>query len=119
MSRPESFLRRWSRLKLQSELPVPVSQPAAEVSDSDAELSAVLAPDVERGVRQAALRKLFMSERYCVMDGLDVYVDDYSKLEVLSAEAVGKLVHAAALLSTNELEQDTVTDPSDTPELPK
>ena len=32
-------------------------------------------------VRRAALKKLFSDPRFNVMDGLDVYIDDYSKTE--------------------------------------
>ncbi|WP_331506874.1 DUF3306 domain-containing protein [Novimethylophilus sp.] len=119
VSHPKSFLRRWSRLKIQSASPVAAPQPAAEAHGTDADVSALLRPEVERGVRQAALRKFFMSDRYRVMDGLDVYVDDYSSLELLPAALLGRLVHATALLSAGELEQETSTIPKTSPELQK
>lgn len=119
MSHPESFLRRWSRLNIQSALPVAAPQSAAEAHGPDTDLSALLRPEVERDVRQAALRKFFMSDRYRVMDGLDVYVDDYSSAELLPAELLGRLVHATALLSAGEPEQETSTTPTSAPELQK
>lgn len=106
MSRAESFLRRWSRLKTQSATPATVPQPGSPGSDAD--LSAFLHPEVERDERQTALRKLFMTDHYRVMDGLDVYVDDYSKPELLSAELLDKLDHARDLLQRDEPEQEAV-----------
>ena len=37
-------------------------------------------------VRRAALKKLFSDPRFNVMDGLDVYIDDYSKTEPIPPE---------------------------------
>lgn len=119
MSHPESFLRRWSRLKIQSASPVAAPQPAAEAHGTDADLSTLLRPEVERDVRQAALRKFFMSDRYRVMDGLDVYVDDYSSPELLPAELLGRLVHATALLRAEGPEQETSIPPMPAPGLQK
>lgn len=38
-----------------------------------------VAGDVDPGVRNAAMRKLFSDPHYNVMDGLDTYIDDYGK----------------------------------------
>jgi len=40
------------------------------------------------------LRKLFNDPRFNVMDGLDVYIDDYSKFEPIPDDLIGKLRHA-------------------------
>ena len=38
-----------------------------------------LRPEVDETLRRAALKKLFADPHFNVMDGLDVYIDDYSK----------------------------------------
>ncbi len=46
------------------------------------------------GLQHKALRKLFTDPRFNVMDGLDVYIDDYSKPDPISAEMVAGLAQA-------------------------
>uniref|UniRef100_B1XTZ3 Uncharacterized protein n=1 Tax=Polynucleobacter necessarius subsp. necessarius (strain STIR1) TaxID=452638 RepID=B1XTZ3_POLNS len=36
-------------------------------------------PDVDPTVQQAALKEMFTDPHFNVMDGLDIYIDDYSK----------------------------------------
>ena len=45
----------------------------------DSDYRAFFHPKVGEDVRRAALKKLFADPRFNVMDGLDVYIDDYSK----------------------------------------
>jgi len=40
-------------------------------------------PDVDKDVKRQALKTLFQDPRFNVMDGLDVYIDDYSKPDPL------------------------------------
>src|SRR5690349_2198154 len=54
------------------------SLPPIESLTSDSDFSVFLGPKVDPGVRLAALKKLFSDPRFNVMDGLDVYIDDYS-----------------------------------------
>jgi len=42
-----------------------------------------VARDVDPDVKKAAMKKLFADPRFNVMDGLDVYIDDYSKPDPL------------------------------------
>ena len=107
----EDFLSRWSRRKLaaKAETPPPpaalpeppkaVAPPpvpeAAKVETAPAALPAVesltpesdfapfMRPDVDGAVRRQALKTLFGDPRFNVMDGLDVYIDDYSKPDPL------------------------------------
>src|SRR3974390_2637024 len=48
---------------------------------------AFFSPEVDESLKRAALKKLFADPHFNVMDGLDVYVDDYSKPVALSAAA--------------------------------
>ncbi len=48
-------------------------------------------------MKNAALKKLFGDPRFNVMDGLDVYIDDYSKPDPLPASMVRQMAQAAFL----------------------
>jgi len=52
-----------------------------------------VAPDV----KNAALKKLFSDPRYNVMDGMDVYIDDYSKPDPIPYAMLRKLASAKFL----------------------
>lgn len=104
MNQIASFLRRWSRLKLQSSAP-PALQ-GAEAAGLESEFGAFLNPEVGRDVRQAALRRLFMTDHYRTMDGLDVYVSDYSKPELLASQMLDKLDHARGLIGRDDPEPE-------------
>lgn len=51
----------------------------------DSDYSAFLAPDVDSSLRRAALRKLFRSPKFNVLDGLDDYCEDFSTFAPLAA----------------------------------
>jgi hypothetical protein len=114
------FLGRWSRLKQAaaesaSADPVPVVVSAADApapnSEPDAPLPAVdsldfdsdfrgfLGDKVDEGVKRAALKKLFHTGHFNTMDGLDVYIEDFSVFEPLPASMVAQLAHARETLS--------------------
>lgn len=38
-----------------------------------------VAPGIDNGVKQAAMKKLFADPHFNIMDGLDTYIDDYSQ----------------------------------------
>jgi len=105
MGESSSFLRRWSRLKHQTAEPsipapslVPVL-PGVDALDFNADFSAFMQPGVDGETRRNALRKLFMTDHYRAMDGLDVYVEDYSRPVELPAELLVTLDHAQAMLA--------------------
>ncbi|MFO1283188.1 MAG: DUF3306 domain-containing protein [Burkholderiales bacterium] len=64
----------------------------------DADFSAFLQPKVDESVKRAALKKLFSDPRFNVMDGLDVYIDDYSKPDPLPPGMLERLVSARIAL---------------------
>lgn len=66
----------------------------------ESDFSAFMQPDVDATTRQTALKKLFMTEHYRNMDMLDVYVDDYSKPELLPAGMLAALDHAVDVLKS-------------------
>jgi hypothetical protein len=114
----EGFLGRWSRRKLEARESAPADlQPAALPSQADEALPELppveeltidsdfrgfLHPKVDENVRRAALRKLFSDPHFNVMDGLDVYIDDYSKTEPIPATMLAGLRQAQRILSWAE-----------------
>jgi hypothetical protein len=116
---PENFLTRWSRVKTEARdgsATRPATAPAEAVPDkarSDApppelppvekltlesDFSGFFHPKVDEDMRRAALKKLFSDPHFNVMDGLDVYIDDYSKTEPIPAAMLASLKQAQRIL---------------------
>jgi hypothetical protein len=75
--------------------PPTLADVAALTRESD--YSRFVAPDVDSEVKNAALKSLFGDPHFNVMDGLDVYIDDYSKPDPLPLSSVRKMAQAAFL----------------------
>ncbi len=100
----DSFLGRWSKRKLavrrgetpaepaRAEAAPPAPPPPAAAPSAPPELPPVdslkglasdyqdfLRPDVDPATKSAALRKLFGDPHFNRMDGLDIYIDDYTR----------------------------------------
>jgi hypothetical protein len=71
--------------------------PAVESLTFDSDFAPFMAKGVDPAVRQAALRKLLHDPRFNVMDGLDVYIDDYTRPSPIAPGVVRKLAHARYL----------------------
>jgi len=63
----------------------------------DADFSRFVAADVDPGVKNAALKKLFTDPHYNVMDGLDTYIADYNQPDPLPASMLRKMVQSKFL----------------------
>ncbi len=95
--------------------PVAVPAPAAPVAEQppeptpaltlddvarltpESDYSAFVAKSVSPDVRNAAVKKLFTDPHYNIMDGLDIYIDDYSQPSPLSVADMAKMVGAQFL----------------------
>jgi len=120
MSGDEGFLRRWSRLKSAPaeeraeplaeraepsparedgaiEPPAPTPPPPIESLTPDSDFTPFMQADVDPALRRGALKKLFEDARFNVMDGLDVYIDDYSKPDPLPEGWLEKMTQVARL----------------------
>lgn len=116
----EVFLERWSRRKAraragldEAEQRLPVEppplpdRPASATRDADAEAvlpdldsldadsdySAFMAAGIDESLRRAALRKLFRSAKFNVIDGLDDYCRDYTQWEKLGGVVTADMRH--------------------------
>ncbi|TAK43874.1 MAG: DUF3306 domain-containing protein [Betaproteobacteria bacterium] len=109
----EGFIARWSRRKLASSVEAVSSQaaPAAPVVEAvapplpaldsltfESDFEAFMRARIDESVRRAALKKLFADPRFNVMDGLDVYIDDYAEGEPIPPELLARLEHAKSTL---------------------
>ncbi len=57
--------------------------PPVESLTPESDFTPFMRPDVDKDVKRQALKTLFQDPRFNVMDGLDVYIDDYSKPDPL------------------------------------
>jgi hypothetical protein len=133
----KTFLSRWSRLKrdaqeaepnaaapldanqgavaplqqqqkdAHAESEVPQLPPVDELT-LDSDFRGFLHPKVDEDVRRAALKKLFSDPHFNVMDGLDTYIDDYSKPDPLPLEMLAQMKSAQQIFrwAKNELDED-------------
>lgn len=113
---PQDFLRRWSRRKLDAATEAPAAAkpvatepapplPAADSLTFESDFKAFMHAKVEEGVKRAALKKLFSDPRFNIMDGLDVYIDDYSQDDPIPQAMMASLEHAKATLFGREDEK--------------
>jgi len=77
--------------------PLPTLEDAARLTP-DADFSSFVARDVDKSVQRLALKKLFADPHFHVMDGLDMYMDDYNKPSPVSAAMLAALDHARSAL---------------------
>lgn len=105
----EEFLSRWSRLKREARESPDAPAPAKPAADDDtpapelppvdeltldSDFRGFFHPKVDEDLRRSALKKLFSEPHFNVMDGLDTYIDDYSKSDPLPAAMLAQLRHA-------------------------
>jgi hypothetical protein len=115
------FLDRWSRRKRAAlaaaarprapEPPAP-ALPALDSVTFESDFAAFMHAKVDETVRRAALRKLFAAPHFNVMDGLDIYIDDYSIEAPIAADAVALLEHARTTLLEPPPAEDEPAEPT-------
>lgn len=119
MDDKEAFLSRWSRRKLEAKEDAPAGapqagelsvaapsaqrppgaeQPVAKTAErGSAEYKEFFDPQVDEKLRRTALKKLFGDPHFNVMDGLDTYIDDYSKPDPIPEAMLRQLNQAKDL----------------------
>lgn len=71
--------------------------PPVESLTPESDFSPFMRAKVEESVKRRALKTLFQDPRFNVMDGLDVYIDDYSKADPLPEGWLEKMSQMARL----------------------
>lgn len=79
----------------------------------ESDFSAFVAKDVDPSVQQAAMKTLFSDPHFNVMDGLDIYIDDYSKPDPLPAGMLEKMVQSGMLGLFKSKLEDQLDLPAD------
>ena len=72
----------------------PLQLPSLDELGPDSDYQAFMDPGVDDETRRAALKMLFRDPAFNVTDGLDVYAEDYTKLEKLTPAMVAALRYA-------------------------
>ncbi|NSX12866.1 DUF3306 domain-containing protein [Cupriavidus taiwanensis] len=76
--------------------PPPTLADVAALRPGD-EIARFVARGVDESVKRAALKTLFADPHFNVMDGLDIYIDDYSKPDPIPPEILRQLRQAETL----------------------
>ena len=75
----------------------PPELPPVESLTRDADFSAFMKPEVPPQMKNAALKKLFSDPHFNVMDGLDTYIDDYTREDPIPEAMLRSLVQSRTL----------------------
>jgi Protein of unknown function (DUF3306) len=75
----------------------PEPLPPVESLTTESDFTPFMRDEVDPGLRRQALRTLFRDPRFNVMDGLDTYIDDYSKPDPIPPDWLEKLNQVAYL----------------------
>jgi hypothetical protein len=105
------------------ELVAPPAEPADAASEKppltladvvqltrDSDFSPFVAADVKIEVKNAALKKLFSDPHFNVMDGLDVYIDDYNTPNPLPSNLILQMAQAKFLGLVKDAAQELIAD---------
>lgn len=138
------FLSRWSRRKAEakssppepapaaaappvapatptthtSEVPAAPPLPPVESLTLDSDFAPFMRPGVDASLRRTALKTLLGDPRFNIMDGLDVYIDDYSKPDPLPEGWLEKL-NMVSRLGDYQPPKEPADDPGESPETPR
>ena len=85
------------------ELPLPTEADLLAVKQGG-DIKAFMVDKVSTELKNKAFKALFSRPEFNVMDGLDIYIDDYNKFTPLSKEDIGKMTLSKQLLSRPDLE---------------
>jgi hypothetical protein len=77
----------------------PAPLPPIESLGVESDFTPFLRAKVDEAVKRQALKKLFQDPRFNVVDGLDVYLDDYSLPDPISPEEVRALHHVRSFFA--------------------
>ena len=78
-------------------LPPPPTLADVAALTAESDYARFVAPGVDHGVKNAALKKLFTDPHFNIMDGLDTYIDDYGKPDPLPPGMLRQMAQSHAL----------------------
>ncbi|MEY3724234.1 MAG: hypothetical protein RLZZ365_169 [Pseudomonadota bacterium] len=77
--------------------PPPTIEDVEKMDVKSPDFSAFMRPDVDPAVQQAALKKMFSDPHFNVMDGLDIYIDDYTKSDPIPLDMLKRMQQSELL----------------------
>ena len=95
----------------QTKPPPPTLDDVEKIDVKSPDFSAFMRPDVDPLVQQAALKKMFSDPHFNVMDGLDIYIDDYTKSDPIPLDMLKRMQQSELLglfKSAEELYPDSI-----------
>jgi len=84
--------------------------PPIESLTQDSDFSAFMQPKVDEALKRAALKKLFTDPHFNVMDGLDIYVGDYTQADPMPEGMLEKLGKVYGMAKEAVADADAVPD---------
>ncbi|HUL57499.1 MAG TPA: DUF3306 domain-containing protein [Usitatibacter sp.] len=97
----------------------PIPLPPVESLTSESDFAPFMQPKVDADLKRLALKKLFADPRFNVMDGLDVYIDDYTRSVPIPEDWLEKMEqmrHLGAFAKEEEAEPAAQGEaPAETP----
>ena len=81
----------------QTKPPPPTLDDVEKIDVKSPDFSAFMRPDVDPLVQQAALKKMFSDPHFNVMDGLDIYIDDYTKSDPIPLDMLKRMQQSELL----------------------
>ena len=96
------------------EKPPALSLDDVKLLTKDSDFKPFMAQNVGADVRNAAMKKLFADPHFNVMDGLDTYIDDYSKSDPIP-EAMLRAMTSSKFLKLFDDEEDKDKSAGETP----
>jgi hypothetical protein len=78
--------------------PLPTLEDVARL-DANSDFSAFVTNGVDKAVQRLAMKKLFSDPHFNIMDGLDIYIDDYTRPDPISAAMLASLQHTRKLFA--------------------
>lgn len=101
--------------KAPTESPPLLTLEDAQALTQDSNFKPFMAQQVQPEVRNAAMKKLFADPHFNVMDGLDIYIDDYTKSDPIPESMLRQMVGAKFLnLFDDPPEAPSVAPPRET-----
>jgi hypothetical protein len=92
--------------------------PPVESLSFDSDFTPFMKAGVDESIKRQALRKLVTDPRFNVMDGLDVYIDDYTRFEPVTPDVLAQLRHAKYVFDPPKTRVNAQGEVEDVPDEP-
>ncbi|WP_370261310.1 DUF3306 domain-containing protein [Limnobacter sp.] len=90
--------------QVEANLPLPTESDLETIAQGG-DIKAFLSDKVSKDLKNKAFKALFSRPEFNVMDGLDIYIDDYNKYTPLSKADIDRMALSKQLLSRPDLEK--------------